>query len=549
MQEKNILLCFLAVPFRHKLIAAVIAVAIGSGFFVWSRRNVEAPATPAEVSFDAGLARQVEPTAMKASQPAVALAQSILTDEVVRGLADRVGLSGDVAEVRSRLEITQPSARLLDVNYREDDKELSTAAANAVANLLVAWRPSHAVIPPPVATAPVVPQPQMVPAVVITKKHRANRGARPEPVDIRNLEVQVVAIDQKLSALSAQQKADAAPRMPSPEEERRHLLEAQLNSAQKKLDTLRERYTDAYPDVEAAKENVADIQQQLALFPPVKHEAEKPTGPPKQDPLFTNEMSQLRVERARLVQSIAAEKRRGALQQGRGVPAGDSPEPVRTAASPSGQSLAHQLVGAAAGPILQSPFTLVQLATYSEPVLPWHGVLAGILCGLLYLSSALWRYLPMENGAAHASHQRLGLNNFSGAAVAANQNGVNDFPGIWEKEIREALALTDIGREEEALVAREEALARQRRANGNGAGPTGPLHYEEVSEAIQEKIKREPNSWMAHTEEARIALSSGDFDTAMKEIKLAITIAPEKLRPQLDKIITQLNKNLSMKQA
>jgi hypothetical protein len=524
------------------LIAAVIAVAIGSGFFVWSRRSVARPATPAEVSFDAGLARQVEPGAMKASQPAVALAQSILTDEVIRGVADRIGLSGDVAEVRSRLEMTQPSARLLDVNYREGDKELSTAAANAVANLLVAWRPTRAVAP--VRTA-LVPQPQMLQAVVITKQHRASRAARPEPVDIRNLEAQVVAIDQKLSALSVQQKADAAPLVPGPEEERRRLLEAQLSAAHKKLDALRERYTDAYPDVETAKENVADIQQQLASLPPASHE-EKPAGPPKQDPLFTNEMSQLRVERARLVQTIAAEKRLGAMQQDRGASSEDSPGPVVIGASPSEQPTAYQSASTMAGPILQSPFTLVQLATYSEPVLPWHGVLSGVLCGLLYLSSALWRYLPIENGKPR---KNLTSNTFSRAAVTKDEDGADDFPGLWEKEIREAIALTDIGREEEVLLARESALAGKKHPGSNRSGPAGPLHYEEVSEAIREKIRQEPNSWMAHTEEARIALTSGDFDTAVKEIKLAITTAPEKMKPKLDKIMTQLDKNLSMKQA
>ena len=60
MQEKNILLCFLAVPLRHKLIAAVIAVAIGSGFFVWSRHGASRLATTAELWLDAGEAPGVE---------------------------------------------------------------------------------------------------------------------------------------------------------------------------------------------------------------------------------------------------------------------------------------------------------------------------------------------------------------------------------------------------------------------------------------------------------------------------------------------------------
>jgi hypothetical protein len=51
---------------------------------------------------------------------------------------------------------------------------------------------------------------------------------------------------------------------------------------------------------------------------------------------------------------------------------------------------------------------------------------------------------------------------------------------------------------------------------------------------------------MAHTEEARIALATGDFETAIREIKLASTVAPESLKPQLNKIIMQLDKNVEI---
>ena len=83
-----------------------------------------------------------------AKEPAVALAQSILSDEAVRELAKQAGVSfssnqSEVAEFRSRLDMAQTSARLLLVNYKDTDKKLSAAVANAVANMLVAWiRPS-----------------------------------------------------------------------------------------------------------------------------------------------------------------------------------------------------------------------------------------------------------------------------------------------------------------------------------------------------------------------------------------------------------------------
>ena len=156
MQERTILLRFFAVPLRQRLVAGGIAVAIGSGLFLWSRYGATPPATTAVLSFDPGAARQVDPGVMNAHAkgPAVALAQSILSDEAVRELAKQAGLSfssnkSEVAEFRSRLDMAQTSARLLRVNYKDTDKKRSAAVANAVANMLVAWIPASAPPRPP----------------------------------------------------------------------------------------------------------------------------------------------------------------------------------------------------------------------------------------------------------------------------------------------------------------------------------------------------------------------------------------------------------------
>jgi tetratricopeptide (TPR) repeat protein len=202
-------------------------------------------------------------------------------------------------------------------------------------------------------------------------------------------------------------------------------------------------------------------------------------------------------------------------------------------------------------PVLQSPFTLVRLATYGEPSPWWHGVLAGILCGFLYLSSAVWRYLPIQG---MAPRQPLAFSSDTGVEAAKSMEGPTDLAS-WESEIKKALALTDIGRQEEALLLRQEAESVREKATADrqqtsAGGPElkGQLNYDEVAEAIREKVKREPDSWMAHTEQARVALAGGDYDVAIKEIKLAMTVAPEKMKPQLDKIIMQLDKNMSTKQ-
>jgi hypothetical protein len=550
MQEKNILLCFLTLPLRHKVVAAGIAVAIASVFFLWSR-HAAPPATTAAVSFDAGAAGQIEPAALQAKEPAVALARSILNDETVVGLAKRTGVNRDVAEFRSRLQVTQRSANLLDLNYRDGDREVSAATANAVANLLVAWKPSAAVAPrePALQAVPLTPPP-----VMNAHARRSSRGSKSDEIDA--LEAQLSAVNQKLAQLNASppqastpRKTEVAAQTSNADNEQRRVLESQLSNAQKKLDDLRLRYTDEYPDVETAKENVADLQQQIASLPPVSHEMAQTANSSKSES-GSSEASQLLLERDRLVHTIAAEKGQGVTLHDQTAARNDAPaaSPIRALPAP-----VRQPGNAMVAPILQSPFTLVRLASYNEPVSWWHGALAGILCGFLYLSSAMWRYLPIQGAAAQ---ERFVLKGESGAAEANQANTSADFES-WEKQVREAIASTDIGREEEARSAKEG------RVNGSATELTygltsdpgnvshneleGHLHFHEVEEAIRAKAKREPNSWMAHTEEARAALAGGDYDTAIKEINLAITVAPEKMKPQLGKIITQLDKSMSVK--
>ena len=117
MRERTILLHFFAVPLRQRLVAAGIAVVMGSGLFVWSRYSATPPATTAVLSFDAGAVRQAEPGIMNANakEPAVAIAQSILSDEVVGELAKQAGVpftgsKSDAAKFRSRLDMAQTPA-------------------------------------------------------------------------------------------------------------------------------------------------------------------------------------------------------------------------------------------------------------------------------------------------------------------------------------------------------------------------------------------------------------------------------------------------------
>jgi hypothetical protein len=388
--------------------------------FLWPRYGATPPATTAVLSFDAGAARQADAGVMNANAkgPAVALAQSILSDEAVRELAKQAGVSfssneNEAAEFRSRLDMTQTSARLLRVNYRDTDKKLSAAVANAVANTLVAWIPTSVAptatsVIPTATSAPSQPgAPSAKPA--FAKSGRQSHLLHSQSHKLRELERQLAAADRKPTASDRQaiasQKADVAPPPSSTDNEERRTLESQLSVAQKKLDDLRARYTDEYPDVESTKDDITEIRRKLASRPPVSNEAERAASPPKQE-ADANETDQLRLERARLMQVILVEKRREAgLRDQTPSSVGNSASAVQTVPPPlTPQAPIRQSLELVAGQIWQRPFTLVRLAGdagagQSKSGLLWYWPLAGILCGLLYSGVAMWRYRPIERAA------------------------------------------------------------------------------------------------------------------------------------------------------
>jgi hypothetical protein len=47
-------------------------------------------------------------------------------------------------------------------------------------------------------------------------------------------------------------------------------------------------------------------------------------------------------------------------------------------------------------------------------------------------------------------------------------------------------------------------------------------------------MKKNPTHWTAHNEAARIACAKGDYDTAVKEMKLASAAAPDGIKSALD---------------
>jgi tetratricopeptide (TPR) repeat protein len=65
-------------------------------------------------------------------------------------------------------------------------------------------------------------------------------------------------------------------------------------------------------------------------------------------------------------------------------------------------------------------------------------------------------------------------------------------------------------------------------------------HQDEALELFQSNVKKDPHTWIAHNEAARIAVAKGDFDTALKEMKLAMAESPAALKSQHADLVRRL---------
>jgi tetratricopeptide (TPR) repeat protein len=99
-----------------------------------------------------------------------------------------------------------------------------------------------------------------------------------------------------------------------------------------------------------------------------------------------------------------------------------------------------------------------------------------------------------------------------------------------------------LGKKEDATASKEKALtmanAQQLHNYGRQLQMSG--HQAQGFEIFQRNIKNHPNEWYVHGEVARIACSQGDFETASKEMKLAVAGAPQYAKQALDGLVKRL---------
>lgn len=118
----------------------------------------------------------------------------------------------------------------------------------------------------------------------------------------------------------------------------------------------------------------------------------------------------------------------------------------------------------------------------------------------------------------------------------------------FENEFTKARALNALGRSKEALAAYEVALrlGTQPLIHSFARGLQAQGRKQEALDLFRDNIKKDPTSWVAHNELARLAVAKGDYSTALTEMKLAEDKAPEPLRPQVQDLVRLLENKMDI---
>jgi tetratricopeptide (TPR) repeat protein len=102
--------------------------------------------------------------------------------------------------------------------------------------------------------------------------------------------------------------------------------------------------------------------------------------------------------------------------------------------------------------------------------------------------------------------------------------------------------LDAMGRKEDAGAARAKALelANALQLHGYGRQLQAQGKQDEAFQVFRTNIKKYPNHWLIHNEEARMACAKGDYDNAVKLMKLSSDSAPSLYRTQIDALVKRL---------
>jgi tetratricopeptide (TPR) repeat protein len=114
----------------------------------------------------------------------------------------------------------------------------------------------------------------------------------------------------------------------------------------------------------------------------------------------------------------------------------------------------------------------------------------------------------------------------------------------FENLLGKSMILEAQGKKQEAEAMKTKALdiASGVQLHSYGRGLQIQKKQEEGFAIFKVNVKKHPNEWYSHGEVARMASAKGDYETASKEMKLALVSAPDVAKPGIQRMIARLEK-------
>jgi tetratricopeptide (TPR) repeat protein len=114
----------------------------------------------------------------------------------------------------------------------------------------------------------------------------------------------------------------------------------------------------------------------------------------------------------------------------------------------------------------------------------------------------------------------------------------------FENLLGKSMILEEQGKKQEAEAMKTKALEAGNglQLHSYGRGLQLQKKQEEGFAVFKINVKKHPNEWYTHGELSRMASAKGDFDTALKEMKLALPAAPDFAKPGIQRLIARLEK-------
>src|SRR6266700_7144249 len=151
------------------------------------------------------------------------------------------------------------------------------------------------------------------------------------------------------------------------------------------------------------------------------------------------------------------------------------------------------------------------------------------------LSQYTW--MSWDDAANYLLTEKIALDD---ALTYANKSIENE--DRYDNEMTKSKVLTALSRKDDAAVAEKKALdlANPLQVHLYGRQLQGEKRNEEAFAIFRENAKKHPDQWFVHTGLARMYCAQGKFDDATKEIKLAVSAAPDNQKSYLDGLERQL---------